>query len=88
MTAVYSDYVFKDLSLYEQALELQAQFDLTLVMGLDVAWVPDGLQRDGEHVREPVDNLIRQAMSKKATAFQSHLWSRRGQAQCRFVGHQ
>ena len=69
MTAVYSDYVFKDLSLYEAALGLQAQFDLTLVMGLDVAWVPDGLQRDGEHVREPVDNLVRQAMSKSQLPF-------------------
>lgn len=69
MTAVYSDYVFKDLSLYEEALGLQAQFDLTLVMGLDVAWVPDGLQRDGEHVREPVDHLIRQAMSKRQLPF-------------------
>ena len=69
MTAVYSDYVFKDLSLYEAALGLQAQFDLTLVMGLDVAWVPDGLQRDGEHVRQPVDHLIRQAMSKRQLPF-------------------
>ena len=69
MTAVYSDYVFQDFSLYEQALELQAKFDLTLVMGLDVAWVPDGLQRDGEHVREPVDHLIRQAMSKRQLPF-------------------
>ena len=69
MTAVYSDYIFKDLSLYEEALGLQAQFDLTLVMGLDVAWVPDGLQRDGEHVREPVDHLIRQAMSKRQLPF-------------------
>ena len=69
MTAVYSDYVFNDPSLYEEALELQAQFDLTLVMGLDVAWVPDGLQRDGEHVRQPVDSLIRQAMAKKQLPF-------------------
>ncbi len=69
MTAVYSDYVFKDLSLYEEALGLQAQFDLTLVMGLDVAWVPDGLQRDGEHVRQAVDSLIRQAMAKKQLPF-------------------
>jgi HTH-type transcriptional repressor of NAD biosynthesis genes len=69
MTAVYSDYVFQDLSLYDEALGLQAQFDLTLVMGLDVAWVPDGLQRDGEHVREPVDNLIRQAMAKSQLPF-------------------
>ena len=69
MTAVYSDYVFNDPSLYDEALELQAQFDLTLVMGLDVAWVPDGLQRDGEHVRQPVDSLIRQAMAKKQLPF-------------------
>jgi HTH-type transcriptional repressor of NAD biosynthesis genes len=69
MTAVYSDYVFQDLSLYDEALGLQAQFDVTLVMGLDVAWVPDGLQRDGEHVREPVDNLVRQAMSKSQLPF-------------------
>ena len=69
MTAVYSDYVFNDPSLYDEALELQAQFDLTLVMGLDVAWVPDGLQRDGEHVRQPVDHLIRQAMSKRQLPF-------------------
>ena len=69
MTAVYSDYVFKDPSLYDEALGLQAQFDLTLVMGLDVAWVPDGLQRDGEHVRQAVDSLIRQAMAKKQLPF-------------------
>ena len=69
MTAVYSDYVFNDPSLYDEALELQAQFDLTLVMGLDVAWLPDGLQRDGEHVRQPVDHLIRQSMSKRQLQF-------------------
>ena len=69
MTAVYSDLIFQDPSLYERAMVQQAQFDLALVMGLDVAWVQDGLQRDGEHVREPVDNLIRQAMSKQQLPF-------------------
>jgi len=64
MTAVYSDYIFQDKSLYDFALEHQSQFDATLLMGLDVAWVADGLQRDGQHVREPVDNLLRQAMSQ------------------------
>jgi hypothetical protein len=64
MTAVYSDYIFQDKSLYDFALEYQSQFDATLLMGLDVAWVADGLQRDGKHVREPVDNLLRQAMSQ------------------------
>ena len=64
MTAVYSDYIFQDKSLYDFALEHQSQFDATLLMGLDVAWVADGLQRDGQHVREPVDNLLRQALSQ------------------------
>lgn len=64
MTAVYSDYIFQDKSLYDFALEYQSQFDATLLMGLDVAWVADGLQRDGQHVREPVDNLLRQALSQ------------------------
>ena len=69
MTAVYSDYVFKDKTLYEPALLQQAQFDLTLVMGLDLPWVADGLQRDGAHVREPVDTLLRQALQSAGLPF-------------------
>jgi nicotinamide riboside kinase len=69
MTAVYSDYVFKDKTLYEPALQQQAQFDLTLVMGLDLPWVADGLQRDGAHVREPVDTLLRQALQSAGLPF-------------------
>lgn len=69
MTAIYSDYIFQDKSLYAQALSQQAQFDLTLLMGLDVAWVEDGLQRDGAHVREPVDNLLRQALQSARLPF-------------------
>jgi nicotinamide riboside kinase len=62
MTAVYSDCIFQDKGLYEEALKQQAEFDITLVMGLDLAWVPDGLQRDGAHVREPVDTRVREAL--------------------------
>jgi nicotinamide riboside kinase len=69
MTAVYSDFVFQDKSLYAATLAHQAQFDLTLMMGLDIAWVPDGLQRDGAHVREPVDSLLRQALSSAGIPF-------------------
>ena len=69
MTAVYSDFIFQDQSLYDFALEHQRKFDVTLVMGLDVAWVADGLQRDGEHVREPVDSLLRQALSQASIPF-------------------
>ncbi len=69
MTAVYSDYIFQDKGLYQQALVHQAAFDLTLLMGLDLEWVADGLQRDGEHVREPIDTLLRQAMQSAKLPF-------------------
>jgi nicotinamide riboside kinase len=69
MTAIYSDFIFQDKSLYADALAHQAQFDLTLLMGLDIAWVPDGIQRDGAHVREPIDALLRQALSSASIPF-------------------
>lgn len=62
MTAVYSDYVFGDTSLYDSALATQAGYDLTLLTALDLPWQADGLQRDGAHVRQPVDALIRRAL--------------------------
>ena len=62
MTAIYSEYIFDDRSLYETALRDHALSDLTLLTSLDLAWTADGLQRDGAHVREPVDSLIRQAL--------------------------
>lgn len=58
MTAVYSDYLFKDASLYDEALRDHAGTGLTLLTALDLPWEADGI-RDGAHVREPVDNLIR-----------------------------
>lgn len=62
MTAVYSEIVFGDTTLYAPALAAHSLVNLTLVTALDLPWVPDGLQRDGPHVRAPVDNLIRQQL--------------------------
>ena len=62
MTAVYSELLFDDRSLYAEALAEHARCELTLLTSLDLAWVADGLQRDGPHVREPVDRLVRQAL--------------------------
>ena len=62
MTAVYSELLFDDRSLYPFALEHQRRYTHTLLMGLDLPWVADGLQRDGPHVREPVDALVRAAL--------------------------
>lgn len=58
MTAVYSRLLFADRSLEERAVTLQRRMALTLLTALDLPWVPDPL-RDGPHVREPVDGLLR-----------------------------
>jgi nicotinamide riboside kinase len=67
--AVYSDLLFKDTSLYDMALEHQRVFDATLLMGLDLPWVEDGIQRDGSHMREPVDTALRAALALGGAPF-------------------
>jgi nicotinamide riboside kinase len=62
MTAVYSDIVFGDRTLYGQAQADQRACHLTLLTALDLPWQPDGLQRDGPQVRTPVDTLLRAAL--------------------------
>jgi nicotinamide riboside kinase len=62
MTAVYSDQVFGDRSLYAPALAAHRRCDLTLLTALDLPWQADGLQRDGPQVREPVDAKVRAAL--------------------------
>lgn len=69
MTAVYSHLLFDDDSLYPMALAHQALYDTTLVTGIDLPWVADGLQRDGPHVRGPVDRLVRQALERAGIAY-------------------
>jgi nicotinamide riboside kinase len=69
MTAVYSDKVFGDRSLYAGALKSHQRVHLTLLTALDIAWEADGLQRDGPHVREPVDALIRAALLQAGLPF-------------------
>ena len=69
MVAVYSDLVFGDDSLYDDALAAQRRVDLTLVTAIDLPWLADGLQRDGAHVRAPVDALVRAALSRAGIAF-------------------
>ena len=69
MIAVYSDYVFGDRSLYASAEAEQRRVGLTLVTALDLPWRADGLQRDGAHVRAPVDALLRAALDRAGVAF-------------------
>jgi nicotinamide riboside kinase len=62
MVAVYSQLLFNDSSLLPDAVSEQAQHRVTLLMALDLPWVPDPGIRDGAHVREPVDTLLRNAL--------------------------
>jgi len=69
MTAVYSDMLFDDPSLYADALAAQSGYAITLLTALDLPWVADGLQRDGPHVREPVDGRVRAALGRAGISF-------------------
>jgi nicotinamide riboside kinase len=63
MTAVYSRMVFGDRSLDAYALAEHARCQATLLTALDLPWVADGMQRDGAHVREPVDAFLRELLA-------------------------
>jgi nicotinamide riboside kinase len=69
MVAIYSAMLFEDGSLLRFAFERQRGYDHTLVTGLDLPWVADGVQRDGPHVQEPVDTLVRESLQKAGVAY-------------------
>lgn len=62
MTAVYSRFVFGDRTLEQRAVALQQRMAMSLLMAIDLPWMADGLQRDGAHVREPVDTMLRELL--------------------------
>lgn len=63
LTAVYSDRLFGDRSLYPFALEHQRRYAATLLTGLDLPWVADGFQRDGPLLRSSIDAGVRTALA-------------------------
>lgn len=69
MVAVYSEVVFGDRSLLPAALAAQRGIALTLVTGNDVAWVADGVQREGDHVRSPVRARLLAALAEGGIAW-------------------
>ncbi|MES2958020.1 MAG: ATP-binding protein [Pseudomonadota bacterium] len=64
MVAVYSQLLFRDDALLPMAIAAQRGAALTLLTALDLPWISDGHQRDGEHVREPVDRALRGLLSQ------------------------
>jgi nicotinamide riboside kinase len=69
MVAIYSGMLFEDGELYRFALDRQRRYDLTLLTGLDLPWVADGLHRVGPQVREQVDALVRKALADAGVAY-------------------
>jgi HTH-type transcriptional regulator, transcriptional repressor of NAD biosynthesis genes len=58
-TAAYSAYYFEDHGLNAFAAQFQRQFDVTLLMGLDLAWQADPGQRSGPESQIAVDQHLR-----------------------------
>jgi nicotinamide riboside kinase len=69
MTAIYSEVLFNDVSLYPLTLKDQQRFDLVCVMGLDLPWVADGIQRDGLAMQAKVDTQLRHILQSQGIAF-------------------
>lgn len=69
VTAVYSELLFGDTTLYKAALAAQAGFALTLLTGTDLPWVADGLQRDGAAMRTRFDQRLRALLQTHGIAY-------------------
>lgn len=69
MTAIYSDVLFQDASLYSFALSHQRMYQHTLVAGLDLPWQADGILRDGPAMREQIDARLRDILQREGLAF-------------------
>ena len=70
MTAVYSDLLFGDTSLYPVALAQQRRYQTTLLADIDLPWEADGIQRDGPLARARVDRRLRDILRQHALAAQ------------------
>jgi HTH-type transcriptional repressor of NAD biosynthesis genes len=62
VTAVYSDVLFHDSSLYKAAVVFQRSLDVTLLLCLDLPWVADGIQRDGVAMQQRIDTRLREIL--------------------------
>ena len=69
MVAIWGGLLFDGDPLLRYALQRQRGYDLTLLTGLDLPWVADGLQRDATHPREPVDAMVRELLARAGVAY-------------------
>lgn len=69
IVAIYSGMQFPDGELCRYAIERQRRYAATLVTGLDLPWVPDGLHREGPAVQAQVDAQLRASLQQAGVAF-------------------
>lgn len=69
MTHVYSELLFDDRTLAPLAVEQHRRVAVTLLTALDLPWAAEHGMRDGEHVREPVDDRLRDVLLQHALPF-------------------
>lgn len=69
MTAVYSRIYWGRVPPDLLALEAAHDYAYTLVAGLDLPWVPDGLQRESEEVRAKVHACLLEVLRERGIPF-------------------
>lgn len=69
VTAVYSQLMFDDESLYPMALAHHGLYHVTLVTGLDLPGVANGLESVSPQVSTHFDTLVRQALEHSGIAY-------------------
>ena len=73
MTAAYSEQYFQDTGLWASALQAQAHYTQTWLMGLDTPWQADGAWRDGPAARATTDGLLRHRLNEAGLSYAT-LW--------------
>ena len=69
MTAIYSRHYFGRVDEDLQALEMQHQYDFTIVTEPDFPWTPDGLQRDSVAVRLKIHEDLLDLLDERELPF-------------------
>jgi NadR type nicotinamide-nucleotide adenylyltransferase len=69
MTAVYSRIYWGRVPPELLAMEAAHDYAATLVAGLDLPWVPDGLQRESEEVRKQVHECLLAVLRERGIPF-------------------
>jgi NadR type nicotinamide-nucleotide adenylyltransferase len=69
MTAVYSRIYWGRVPPALLALEAAHDYAVTLVAGLDLPWIPDGLQRESEEVRKQVHACLLAVLRERGIPF-------------------